>query len=104
MTSPELSEFGVLIAQAQTSCQASPLDCAVIQTSISAIAQHFQTEMLPATDALNPAVLVEINKQLRLLKTDALFLRSAKQAISQDQRLQQIRDRLSLLDRYCEML
>lgn len=102
MTFP--TEFTNLIAQAQAHCQADPPERTAIEIQIQAIAAYFQTQLLPLSDTLNPAILVEINKQLRLLKTDSLFLRSAQQSVIQTQRLQQMRDRLTLLERYCEMM
>lgn len=45
---------------------------------------------------------VEIDKQLRLLAVDASFLQAARQTVTVRQRQQQIRDRLSTLQRYCE--
>ncbi len=46
----------------------------------------------------------EINKQLRLLGTDLMFLKSARQASTAEQRRTQIRDRLKTLIGYCELL
>jgi len=50
------------------------------------------------------SIVVEIDKQLRLLEIDSLFLQNARQAATQTQRRNQIRDRLVLLNRYCEAL
>jgi len=50
------------------------------------------------------SIVVEIDKQLRLLEIDGLFLQNARQAITQTQRREHIRDRLVLLNRYCEAL
>ncbi|HIK16547.1 MAG TPA: heterocyst frequency control protein PatD [Leptolyngbyaceae cyanobacterium M33_DOE_097] len=50
------------------------------------------------------SIVVEIDKQLRLLEIDGLFLQNARQAATQTQRRDQIRDRLVLLNRYCEAL
>lgn len=50
------------------------------------------------------AVLVEIDKQLRLLAMDAVFLQAARQPATVKQRSQQIGDRLTLLLRYCDLL
>lgn len=47
---------------------------------------------------------VEIDKQLRLLSMDVLFLQAARQAATVEQRLGQVRDRLDTLQRYCEAL
>ena len=46
----------------------------------------------------------EINKQLRLLETDLIFLKAARQPATLQQRHQQIQTRLTLLLRYCEAI
>lgn len=46
----------------------------------------------------------EVNKQLRLLGTDLMFLKSARQASTAEQRRTQIRDRLETLIGYCKAL
>lgn len=46
----------------------------------------------------------ELHKQLRLLATDVLFLGSARQAATVQQRQAQLRDRLTILLRYCDIL
>lgn len=48
------------------------------------------------------ALQIEINKQLRLLSTDLMFLQAAKQPQTRQQRQQQISERLHLLKQYCE--
>jgi hypothetical protein len=50
------------------------------------------------------AVVVEINKQLRMLAMDVMRLQGARQAETITQRLQQIHDRLNTLIRYCDMV
>lgn len=46
----------------------------------------------------------EINKQLRLLKIDLMFLKSARQPATSEQRWNVMGDRLHLLMVYCEAL
>lgn len=46
----------------------------------------------------------EINKQLRLLKIDLMFLKSARQPATSEQRWNLMGDRLHLLMVYCEAL
>jgi hypothetical protein len=48
------------------------------------------------------AIQVEINKQLRLLSTDVMFLRTAKTPENRQSRQSQMVDRLTLLERYSE--
>lgn len=47
---------------------------------------------------------VEINKQLRLLSMDVMFLQSAKQSTTANQRRQQMSNRVDLLLRYGEAI
>jgi hypothetical protein len=44
---------------------------------------------------------VEMDKQLRLAKLDLLFLRSAQQGPTQQQRLMQLQERIDKLGQYC---
>jgi len=46
----------------------------------------------------------EINKQLRLLKIDLMFLKSARQPATSEQRWKMMGDRLHLLLVYCDAL
>jgi hypothetical protein len=97
-------QFQRLIRQAQSELVTS--DRADIAKTVQTIDDCFRAQILlhsPDDDA-HHSIHVEINKQLRLLKTDCLFLRSAKQTHVVEQRLQQIGDRLVLLERYCEMI
>jgi hypothetical protein len=50
------------------------------------------------------SVLVEINKQMRLLGMDAMFLKTARQRETVQGRVGQIRDRIPLLMNYCTVL
>ena len=47
---------------------------------------------------------VEMDKQLRLLAMDVMFLQAAKQATTMQQRLNTMGDRLTTLIRYCDAL
>lgn len=78
-----------------------------LTVQINSLQQWFQQNFL-GSDSDRPdseqSLLVEIHKQLRLLATDAAFLQTAKTPQTQQQRQQQIRDRLSTLNRYCNHL
>jgi hypothetical protein len=78
----------------------------MIAETVQTIENCFRQQILATRldDDVHHSIHVEINKQLRLLKTDCLFLRSAKQPHIVNQRLQQMADRLVLLERYCEMI
>jgi hypothetical protein len=77
-----------------------------IVTALQSINATFQSQLLTADDPSLPshllALRVEMNKQLRLLNTDAMFLRTAKTSENKQSRQVQMTDRLTLLERYCE--
>lgn len=61
--------------------------------------------ILSETDASRlPAIHTEIHKQLRLLATDVMFLQAARQPLTRQQRQAQMRDRLTLVQRYCQAI
>ncbi len=66
---------------------------------------NLETASLEASAAQGwRSVLVEIDKQLRLLAMDSLFLATARQPETRAHRCQHMRDRLTLLTRYCDRL
>lgn len=83
-----------------------------LKAEVAALQQSFRDQLLSLpTDELPSATQqwvqsyqVEMDKQLRLLGVDVLFLQSAKQAETTKQRQQQVCDRLNILQRYCEAL
>jgi hypothetical protein len=87
-------------------------DRAMLQATFQATQQLFQQEIasldleaLDSEDSLKArSIQVEINKQMRLLATDLLFLQAARQPTTANQRQQQIGDRVDLLLRYCAAL
>ena len=84
----------------------------VLQSKATVLQQFFREEILSLSiDDLSPETQhwvqsyhVEMDKQLRLLGMDLLFLQAARQAGTTEQRRQQIRDRLNTLQRYCDVL
>ena len=68
--------------------------------------QVFQTEIQPiqSDDDQTHSVLVEIHKQMRLLNMDQLFLQTARQVETVQNRVEQIRDRVKLLTSYCRVI
>lgn len=81
------------------------------RSHLQQVQQLFQQILNLPWDELDPpmaapaqAINIEINKQLRLLNMDLMFLSSARQAVTATQRQQQLLDRLTLLLRYCEAI
>lgn len=83
-----------------------------LQTAIQQLQQGFQTQILsldshelpPALEHQVQSYQVEMDKQLRLLRMDGLFLQAARQPATVGQRQQQVSDRLNTLIRYCDAL
>lgn len=89
---------------------ASQPDVAQVQAAFLQAQQWFQQAILDDTEAAIPEAIagevqaygVELNKQMRLLGIDVMFLQSSRQAQTQMQRQAQMRDRLQLLQTYCD--
>ena len=90
----------------------SDTNSASLKATVTDLQTFFQTHIrILDLDELDPAMAhqvqsfnVEIDKQLRLLSMDVMFLQAAKQAATAEQRLNQMGDRLTLLLRYCNGL
>jgi hypothetical protein len=88
------SQLQAMLAETQTYFQ---------QQILSLEPEAFEPAALEPADAVRlHSFQVEINKQLRLLNTDLMFLQTARLSVTQSQKRQQIGDRLTLLLRYCE--
>lgn len=87
-------------------------DCAALKSEALDIQKFFQTQISSLDlDVLemdvgqrSSAVQVEMDKQLRLLNLDVMFLQTARRSTTQDQRMQQIKERLKILINYCQGL
>jgi hypothetical protein len=60
-------------------------------------------ELKPELEQRVRSLQVEINKQLRLLGMDMMFLQAARQPETLQQRQNQILERVRMMQRYCEM-
>lgn len=100
------------LTQLSTSVEANEMAGGELKTEITQLQSFFNQQVLSLPFAqLDRADLTrtqsyntELHKQLRLLATDAMFLGSARQAATVEQRKRQLRDRLSTLVRYCDVL
>lgn len=82
----------------------SATEIADFKQELLSLQKIFQTQIQPIQSEHYPvrSLLVEINKQMRLLSMDALFLQTARQPQTLQQRIGQMHDRLNLLTKYCE--
>ncbi|NJN85474.1 MAG: heterocyst frequency control protein PatD [Leptolyngbyaceae cyanobacterium SL_7_1] len=93
----------------QTIATQANLNGTSLQTAFLEVQQLFQLHIASADLApLDPAIatklqslLVEINKQLRLIGVDIMFLQAARQPPTAQKRQKQLSDRLQLLSSYC---
>lgn len=101
-------EFQQQLHQIQTLMADEEISPVNLRTSVLKIVQLFQQQIcsleLNGGDLAGEiqAIQTEINKQLRLLETDVIFLRAARHANTIQQRKQQACDRLTILQRYCD--
>lgn len=104
--------FQECLEQLQAQIQADSLELARFQTTFQEAQTQFQqkvltlelTELGSAQASKVQSIQLEINKQLRLLSMDLLFLRTARQPATVQQRQAQMGDRLTLLKSYCTAL
>ncbi|MER3477920.1 MAG: hypothetical protein C4287_17360, partial [Leptolyngbya sp. ERB_1_2] len=95
--------FQTAIAQLDQTINSDLLDRVELHQKIRSLQNLFQTEIQPiqTDDYQTHSVLVEINKQMRLLSMDGMFLQTARQVETIRTRIEQIRDRIKLLTNYC---
>ena len=93
----------------QAFIQANP-EASLLKSQVLAIQQFFQDQIMALEDTVLEAVdrsrvqayRTEMNKQMRLLGVDIVFLQAARQPVTAQQRQAQIRDRIARLIDYCE--
>lgn len=80
-------------------------ECAQLQHLFESQVQELDWEdwSVPRRSLLQ-SIRVEMHKQLRLLSTDLMFLKAAKQVETLEQRRQDIGDRLTHLQGYCDAI
>jgi hypothetical protein len=94
-----------------TVTRANP-DLASLHADFLEVQQMFQLRIMDTDLAqIDPAVVsqvqsyqTEINKQMRLLGMDVMFLQAARQPTTTQQRQAQMSDRINTLIRYCNAL
>jgi hypothetical protein len=87
-------------------------DLASLHADFLEVQQMFQLRIMSTDlEQLDPAVVsqvqsyqTEINKQMRLLGMDVMFLQAARQPTTAYQRQAQMSDRIATLIRYCDAL
>jgi hypothetical protein len=101
-----------LLAACRTIVQGPETDGPALRAQLLQVQQFFQEQVGPLDladldGAIAPrvqAVRTEMQKELRLLVMDGMFLQAARQSATQQQRQAQLGDRLEKLAGYCQVL
>lgn len=101
-----------LLAACRTIVQGPERDGPALRAQLLQVQQFFQEQVGPLDlaeldGAIAPrvqAVRTEMQKELRLLAMDGMFLQAARQSATQQQRQKQLGDRLEKLAGYCQVL
>ncbi len=109
---PRCSLFVELKQQAQTVEQCLPGEQSQMASALAPLQAFFQDKVQaltwddwpPERRSLLQSLRVEMHKQLRLLNTDLMFFRTAKQPATLAQRRRDMGDRLTNLQGYCDAI
>jgi hypothetical protein len=105
---PENDRATIVQFQQQVETVASLLsgefDRSIFKTEVASLKSLFQNQIqsIETENYLIHSLFVEIDKQMRLFKMDAMFLQTARQSETAQQRIGQLRDRLQRLQEYCQ--
>jgi len=106
-------EFLRSLEQLQVKVTQAKPDPSVLIATLQEMQQFFQNQILALSWDNYPdasveqrvqSYQIEMNKQLKLMATDVMFLQAARQPSTAQQRQVQISDRLNLLIGYCNVL
>ena len=106
-------EFLRSLEQLQVKVTQAKPDPAALILNFQEIQQFFQRQVLtlswdnypdPTVEQRVQSYQIEMNKQLKLMGADVMFLQAARQSSTAQQRQVQISDRLNLLIGYCNVL
>lgn len=101
-----LQSFQNLVIELDRALHLAAPGCSELAQSLRSLQKLFQAEIQPiqSDHYQTHSVLVEINKQMRLLNMDGMFLQTARQVETIETRIGQIRDRVQLLTNYCAVI
>lgn len=105
-------KFQQALEQLQQTAAQNQADSSLLRDTFDRVQQIFQAEIASLTgDDLETTLasrlqsyLTEIDKQLRLLRMDVMFLQAAVKSATAQTRLVQIRSRLQTLIGYCQAI
>lgn len=101
-----LKQFQTAIVALDQTLNSVELNRSALHQEMRSLQQIFQEKIQPiqSEDYQTHSVLVEINKQMRLLNMDGMFLQTARRAETVEARIEQVRDRVKFLTNYCSAI
>ena len=99
-------ELVIFLDKFRASVTAGKLDAGELRLCLTELQTFFIEQIVPLEDAnfREQSYKTEINKQLRLLEVDVMFLKGAKQSSTSQARLNTITERVDTLIGYCQAI
>ncbi|MFM7364272.1 MAG: heterocyst frequency control protein PatD [Cuspidothrix sp.] len=99
-------ELAILLDRFRTNVTANKLDAGELRLCLTQSQTFFIQQIIPLEDAnfREQSYKTEINKQLRLLEVDIIFLKGTRQITTSQARLNTIMQRINTLIRYCKAI
>ncbi len=99
-------ELVIFLDKFRANVTAGKLDAGELRLCLTQLQTFFIQQIVPLEDAnfREQSYKTEINKQLRLLEVDVMFLKGAKQSATSQARLNTITERVDTLIGYCQAI
>ncbi|MTJ54288.1 hypothetical protein FJR38_17320 [Anabaena sp. UHCC 0253] len=99
-------ELATFLDELRANVTVGKLNLHELKQNLAQLQEFFVQQIVPLVDAnyLEQSYKTEINKQLRLLEVDVMFLQGAKQLATLQSRLKTIEERIDTLSKYCQAI
>ncbi len=99
-------ELSTFLDQFRLNVTGNKLNARELRENLAQLQEFFGQQIVPLVDANSreQSYKTEINKQLRLLEVDMMFLQGARQSTTSQSRLKTIEERIDTLIRYCQAI
>ncbi|MDD1415438.1 heterocyst frequency control protein PatD [Dolichospermum sp. ST_con] len=99
-------ELATFIDEFRANVTGNKLNAGELRENLAQLQEFFGQQIVPLVDANSreQSYKTEINKQLRLLEVDMMFLQGARQSTTSQSRLKTIEERIDTLIRYCQAI
>ena len=99
-------ELATFLDELRANVTAGKLNLQELKQNLAQLQGFFIQQIVPLVDANSreQSYKTEINKQLRLLEVDMMFLQGAKQLTTSQTRLKTIEERINTLIGYCQAI